>query len=63
MLREETKLRKKENKLIFNYKERIVFNKDVFDADFLVDYFYKLRKIENYFDINSEDKKISDHLF
>lgn len=41
----------KENKLIFSYKERIAFDKDIFDADFLVDYFYKLRKIENYFDV------------
>lgn len=45
----------KENKVIFNYKEKIVFDKDAFDADFLVDYFYKLRKIENYFDVQFTD--------
>lgn len=48
----------KENKLIFNFKERVVFDKDAFDADFLVDYFKKLRKIENHFDVQFTDIKL-----
>lgn len=41
----------KDNKLFFSYKEKITFEKDVFDADFLLDYFNKLRKIEKFFDV------------
>ncbi len=41
----------KENKLFYTYKDKIVFDKDAFDADYLVEYFQKLRKIENYFEV------------
>lgn len=49
----------KENKLIFNYNQKIAFNKDVFDADYLLDYFCKLRKIENYFNVLFKDIKLN----
>lgn len=45
----------KDNKLFFNYKDRIAFEKDSFDAFFLQNYFTKLRKIENYFDVQFTD--------
>lgn len=34
----------KENKLFYSYKDKIVFDKDAFDADFLVDYFINYEK-------------------
>lgn len=45
----------KDNKLFYNYKDRIAFEKDSFDAFFLQNYFTKLRKIENYFDVQFTD--------
>lgn len=50
----------KENKLFYSYKDKIVFDKDAFDADFLVDYFYKLRKIENYFEVQFSNINLDD---
>ncbi|TAF08841.1 MAG: hypothetical protein EAZ75_10155 [Flavobacteriia bacterium] len=45
----------KDNKLFYNHKDRIAFEKDSFDAFFLQNYFTKLRKIENYFDVQFTD--------
>lgn len=45
----------KDNKLFYNYKDRIAFEKDSFDAFFLQNYFTKLRKIENYFNVQFTD--------
>lgn len=50
----------KENKIIFNYKENIFNDKFAFDADFLIKYFYNLRKIENYFDVTFTDIKLEE---
>lgn len=40
-----------QSKLIYNYPGKIVFDKEAFDANFLFDYFSKLKKIENHFDV------------
>jgi len=50
----------KDNKLFFNYKEKITFEKDVFDADFLLEYFNKLRKIEKFFDVQFTELNLQD---
>ncbi|SEF82618.1 SIR2 family protein [Flavobacterium urumqiense] len=44
-----------ENKLIFNYKEKIVFDEDAFDARYLFNYFNKLKKLEKHFDVRFLD--------
>lgn len=41
----------KDNKLLYNYREKILFDEEAFDAHFLLDYFNQLKKIENYFDV------------
>jgi NAD-dependent SIR2 family protein deacetylase len=40
-----------QTKLIYNYKGKIDFDNEAFDANFLLDYFTKLKKIENHFDV------------
>src|SRR5690606_30121440 len=50
----------KENKLFYSYKDKIVFDKDAFDSDFFADYFYKLRKIENYFNVQFTNINLDD---
>lgn len=50
----------KENKLFYSYRDKIVFDKGSFDADFLLDYFYKLRKIENYFEVQFNNINLDD---
>ncbi len=49
-----------ENKLIFNYKEKIVFGEDALDARYLFDYFNKLKKLENHFDVRFVDISLDD---
>jgi NAD-dependent SIR2 family protein deacetylase len=44
-----------QTKLIYNYKGKIYFDKEAFDATFLLDYFTKLKKIENHFDVRFSD--------
>lgn len=44
-----------QTKLIYNYPGKIVFDKEAFDANFLLDYFSKLKKIENHFDVRFSD--------
>lgn len=44
-----------QSKLIYNYPGKIVFDKEAFDANFLLDYFSKLKKIENHFDVRFSD--------
>jgi NAD-dependent SIR2 family protein deacetylase len=44
-----------QSKLIYNYPGKIVFDKEAFDANFLFDYFSKLKKIENHFDVRFSD--------
>ena len=43
------------SKLIFKHKRMIIFNKDSFDADFFIEYFTKLKKIEKYFNVRFTD--------
>jgi NAD-dependent SIR2 family protein deacetylase len=44
-----------QTKVIYNYKGKIDFDKEAFDANFLLDYFSKLKKIENHFDVRFSD--------
>jgi hypothetical protein len=46
--------------LIFNYKEKIVFGEDALDARYLFDYFNKLKKLENHFDVRFVDISLDD---
>ena len=41
----------KNDELFYNYKNKIQFEGDPFDAKFLLDYFQKLKKIEQYFNV------------
>lgn len=50
----------KENKLFFNYNEKIIFDDDPFDATFLLDYFNTLRKIEKYFEVQFTNISLDD---
>ncbi|WP_374542312.1 SIR2 family protein [Flavobacterium sp.] len=50
----------KENKLFFNYNEKIIFDDDPFDATFLLDYFNSLRKIEKYFEVQFTNISLDD---
>lgn len=50
----------KENKLFFNYNEKIIFDDDPFDATFLLYYFNSLRKIEKYFEVQFTNISLDD---
>lgn len=55
----------KKDKLVYNYNNFLQFKEDPFNAKFLLDYFQKLKKIENHFDVkfsNIDFNEIDDNI-
>lgn len=50
----------KEDKLLYNYRANINFDKDALDANILVRYFKNLKKIENHFNVKFSDINLQD---